>query len=150
MDKSRTFLQDKKCLKSSSVFDVLGDLDELNAVLGIVRSKASKKLNQRILKIQNDLIQIGGFLATGQKIDLSSKNLLLEKEIKKIADNKIKNFSRPGKNQISAFLHFSRSLCRRLERRIVGLKKKNLRDLIVFLDFLSNLLFWLAIKEEKK
>jgi len=150
MDKSRTFLKGKKCLKSSSIFDVLGDLDELNAVLGIARSKASPKLNQQILKIQDDLIEIGGFLAGNLKADFSSKAVLLEKEIQKIADPKVKIFSRPGKNQISAFLHLGRSLCRRLERRVIDLKKKNLKDLIVFLDFLSNLLFWLVVKEEKK
>lgn len=150
MDKSWTFLKGKECLKSSSIFDVLGDLDEFNCVLGIIRSLSSKKINQQILRIQDDLIGVGGFLATGQKIDFSSKNLLLQKEIQKITDQKIKNFSRPGKNQISAFLHLSRALCRRLERRVIGLKKKNSKDLISFLDSLSNLLFWLAIREEKK
>lgn len=149
MDKSWTLLKGKECLKSSSVFDVLGDLDELNAALGIARSKASKNLDQQIFQIQNDLIQIGGFLATGQKIDLPLKTILLEKKIQKIADSKVKTFSRPGENQISAFLHLSRALCRRLERRVIGLKKKNLKNLIVFLDSLSNLLFWLAVREEK-
>ena len=150
MDKSRTFLKGKKCLKSSSVFDVLGDLDELNAALGVARSKASKNLNQQIFQIQNDLIQIGGFLATGQKIDLAKKTIFLKKEIKKIANPAIKTFSRPGKNQISAFLHLARSFCRRLERRVIGLKKKNFKVLVFFLDSLSNFIFWLAIKEEKK
>jgi cob(I)alamin adenosyltransferase len=150
MDKSRTLLKGKECLKSSPVFDALGDLDELNCALGIVRSKASLKINRQILKIQDDLIQIGGFLATNQKIDFSVKTLFLEKEIKKIADQKVKTFSRPGKNQTSAFLHLSRALCRRLERRIIGLKKKNFKDLVSFLDSLSNFIFWLAVKEEKK
>jgi cob(I)alamin adenosyltransferase len=150
MDKSQTLLKGKKCLKSSSVFDLLGDLDELNCSLGIARSKASKKLNQQILKIQDNLIQIGGFLATGQKIDFSSKIIFLQKEIQKMANPKVRTFSRPGENQISAFLHLTRALCRRLERRTIALKKKSDKNLIVFLDLLSNWLFWLALKEEKK
>jgi len=150
MDKSYTFLKGQKCLKSSSVFDALGDLDELNSVLGLARAFAKKNLGRKILAIQNDLVEVGGFLAGMKKTDFKSKTILLEKQIKKIADPSLITFSRPGKNKISAFLHQARALCRRLERRVISLKKPKFKSLIVFLDSLSNLIFWLARKEEKK
>lgn len=149
MDKSQTCLSGKKFSKSVSVFDALGDLDELNAALGLARAFASKNLNQQILQIQNDLIEVGGFLAGLKKVDFKAKTLFLEKEIKKIAKPSVKTFSRPGQNKISAFLHLARALCRRLERRVISLKDPKLKLLIAFLNSLSNFIFWLARKEEK-
>ena len=149
MDKNQTCLDGKKLSKSEQIFEALGDLDELNACLGLARSLASKKLSQQILKQQDNLIEIGGFLATGQKIDLAKKTVLLEKEIQKIANPKVKGFSRPGVNQVSAALHLARAVCRRLERRLIRLKKKSLKTLIVFFNSFSLYLFWLTKKEEK-
>ena len=150
MNKSQTFLGGQKLSKSEQIFEALGDLDELNACLGLARSFASKSLNQQILKQQDDLIEIGGFLAGMKKGDfLKGKALDLEKEIKKLTQEKVKGFSRPGVNQVSAALHLARAVCRRLERRLVRLKKKSLKPLIVFFNSFSLYLFWLAKKEEK-
>jgi len=149
MDKSQTCFAGKKFSKSIPVFDVLGDLDELNAALGIARAFASQNLNQQILQIQNDLIEVGGFLAGLKKVDFKAKSLFLEKEIKKITKPSVKTFSRPGQNEISAFLHSARALCRRLERRVISLKEPKMKSLISFLNSLSNFIFWLARKEEK-
>ena len=148
MDKSFTFLKGKKCSKSASVFEALGDLDELNATLGLVRAFAKKNLKQKILLLQNDLIEIGGFLSGVKKIDLKEKAALLEEKINQMANSSVKTFSRPGINKVSAFLHLARATCRRLERRVAGLKKKSMNPLVAYLNFLSSFLFWLAKKEE--
>jgi len=149
MDKSFTFLKGKKCSKSASVFEALGDLDELNATLGLARAFAKKNLKQKILWLQNDLIEIGGFLSGVKKIDLKEKAALLEGKINQMANSSVKTFSRPGANKSSAFLHLARAVCRRLERRVAGLKKKSMNPLVAYLNFLSSFLFWLAKKEEK-
>ena len=150
MDKSQTCLSGKKLSKSEEIFEALGDLDELNACLGLARSLASKNLSQQILKQQDDLIEIGGFLAGMTKGNsLKEKTLDLEKEIKRLTQEKVKGFSRPGVNQVSAALHLARAVCRRLERRLIRLKKKSLKPLIVFFNSFSLYLFWLAKKEEK-
>ena len=150
MNKSQTCLGGKKLSKSEQIFEALGDLDELNACLGLARSFASKSLKQQILKRQDDLIEIGGFLAGMTKGNsLKEKTFDLEKEIKKLTQEKVKGFSRPGVNQVSAALHLARAVCRRLERRLVRLKKKSLKPLIVFFNSFSLYLFWLAKKEEK-
>jgi len=148
MDKSFTFLKGKKGSKSASVFEALGDLDELNATLGLARAFAKKNLKQKILLLQNDLIEIGGFLAGVKKIDLKEKAALLEEKINQMANSSVKTFSRPGANKSSAFLHLARAVCRRLERRVAGLKKKSMNPLVAYLNFLSSFLFWLAQKEE--
>ncbi|MCJ7804991.1 ATP:cob(I)alamin adenosyltransferase [Patescibacteria group bacterium] len=150
MNKSQTCLSGKKLSKSEEIFEALGDLDELNACLGLARSFASKNLSQQILKQQDDLIEIGGFLAGMKKGDfLKEKTTVLEEKIKKLSQDKVKSFSRPGINQVSAALHLARAVCRRLERRLVRLKKKSLKPLIVFFNSFSLYLFWLAKKEEK-
>jgi len=149
MDKSFTFLKGKKCSKSASVFEALGDLDELNATLGLARAFAKKNLKQKILLLQNDLIEMGGFLSGVKKIDLKEKAALLEEKINQMANSSVKTFSRPGANKTSAFLHLARAVCRRMERKVIGLKKKNLKPLEAYLNSLSNFLFWLAQKEEK-
>ena len=150
MNKSQTCLSGKKLSKSEEIFEALGDLDELNACLGLARSFASKNLSQSILKQQDNLIEIGGFLSGMKKGNfLKEKTLDLEKEIKSLIQEKVKGFSRPGVNQVSAALHLARAVCRRLERRLVRLKKKPLKPLIVFFNSFSLYLFWLAKKEEK-
>lgn len=149
MDKCFTLLKKKKCLKSTLVFDALGDLDELNAALGLARAFAKKNLSQQILEIQNDLIEIGGFLAGMKKIDLKEKILLLEGGIKSLANPSVKTFSRPGLNKVSSFLHLSRAVCRRVERQISKLKVKSMEPLVSYFNSLSKFLFWLARKEEK-
>jgi cob(I)alamin adenosyltransferase len=149
MDKNFTSLKGKKCSKSASIFDALGDLDELNATLGLARAFAKKNLKQKILWLQNDLIEIGGFLSGVKKIDLKEKAALLEEKINQIANSSVKTFSRPGANKTSAFLHLARAVCRRMERKVIWLKKKNLKPLEAYLNSLSNFLFWLAQKEEK-
>jgi len=150
MDKSQTCLAGKKLPKSQEIFEALGDLDELNACLGLARSLASKNLKQQILKKQDDLIGIGGFLSGMKKeVSLKEKTLVLEKEIKNLVQTKVKGFSRPGVNQVSAALHLARAICRRLERRLVRLNKKSLKNLVIFFNSFSLYLFWLAKKEEK-
>ena len=150
MNKSQTFLGGQKLSKSEQIFEALGDLDELNACLGLARSFASKRLSQQILKLQNDLIEAGGFLAGMKKGNsLKEKTTVLEEKIKKLSQDKVKSFSRPGINQVSAVLHLARAVCRRLERRLIRLKKKSLKPLIVFFNSFSLYLFWLAKKEEK-
>ncbi len=74
----------------------------------------------------------------------------LEKRISEVKDLEIKHFCRPGVNQISAFLHLARAITRRAERKVVGLKNDSYQPLVNYLNRLSSLLFWLAVRKEKK
>jgi len=146
-----TSLSGRRLKKSAPIFKVLGDLDELNAVLGVARSfTAARSLNNQILKLQDDLIDIGGLLAGETKGEfLKEKTAYLKAKIGKLKNSSIKNFSRPGVNKTSAFLHLARAVCRRLERGVVGLGDEKYQSLAAYFNHLSSLLFWLAKKEEK-
>jgi len=150
MDNGFTFLGGKKQKKSQLVFEVLGDLDELNSVFGLVKVfSSSQKLQKKILLLQEDLLAIGSFLSMAKKIDFQAKISFLDKEISLIKDLSLKKFSQPGVNQVSSFLHLARTVCRRLERKIVALKKPQSLGLTAYCNRLSSYLFWLAKKEEK-
>ena len=151
-DQSLTCLAGKKIRKSIPILSVLGDLDELIACLGVVRASSKKKTLEKELKeLQKELVQFGGVLAGAKvkKVDWAKKAKTLEERIKKTQNFRQKKFLLPGKSQPAAFLHLSRAVTRRLERRVVGLRKKNQEFLVNYLNRLSLLLFWLALKEEK-
>lgn len=146
-----TFLQGKKIKKSDFIFDVLGDLDELNAVLGLARVFSRKESNRRfILGIQKNLIEIGGFLSgVVSQINFNQKVAIIEGQIDELKDSSFSSFLLPGQSEPGAFLNLGRVVCRRLERRAVGLEDSRLGLLIAYLNKLSLLLFWLTYFEEK-
>ena len=148
-DHSFSCLAGQTKIKSEKIFNVLGDLDELISVLGLTWAFTRKKtLQKTIIALQDDLIKVGGFLA-GNKIELP-KTVDLEKKIKKLKNPRTRCFSRPGVNKVSSFLHLSRTICRRLERRVVSLKQKRFHPGVEYLNRLSLYLFWLAKDTEKK
>jgi cob(I)alamin adenosyltransferase len=150
MDNGFTFLGGKKQKKSQLIFEVLGDLDELTTSLGLVKTfSSSKKLQNQIILLQEDLLEVGSFLATAKKVNFIKKIKSLEKEIENIKDSSLKKFSQPGINKISTFLHLARAISRRLERKVVALKKPQSLSLMAYCNRLSSYLFWLAKKEEK-
>lgn len=147
-----TLLKGKSRSKTEKIFALLGDLDELNASLGLARAFSRRKtLREELRKIQGDLIGIGGFLASFKKNPgLKKKAANLEARILKLENSSVKEFSRPGVNQTSACLHLARAVCRRVERSAVALKGKDNPLLVAYFNRLSLLLFWLAVKEEKR
>lgn len=145
-----TCLGGVKRRKSEAIFDFLGDLDEFNAALGLIRAFGQKSLAKRVLAFQEDLVKIGGAVgAQGGQDFLAPATARLETEIARREDKTVKEFSRPGASKTSAFLHLARALARRAERSAVGLKKIKHQQIVAYLNRLSLLLFWLAKKEEK-
>lgn len=144
-----TLLRGKNKSKAEKIFVLLGDLDELNANLGLVRAFSRRRvLKGELRKLQGDLIEIGGFLAGFKKdFNLKMKISNLEERILKLEDSSVKEFSRPGVNKTSTCLHLSRAVCRRVERGMVHLRHQSL---VKYFNRLSLLLFWLAVKEEKR
>jgi len=156
-DKGETALfGGKRVLKDSLRIEAYGTVDELNSVLGIVRSLNPKKKIENILfQLQNDLFVLGADLATPLKnankiIPRIKKSHIqnLEKMIDKI-DQKLKPlkvFILPGGSVIGSHLHFARTVCRRAERITVQLSRdENIGEVvIVYLNRLSDLLFVLA------
>ncbi len=139
--------------KGSLRIKALGAIDELNSILGWVRSLSiDKDIDFYLNKIQNDLFTIGTELATPiETPNPNTKRLkpdsqtFLELAIDKLEAQliPIKKFIIPGGTPAAASLHLARAICRRAECQIVELKsKENINNEIsIYLNRLSDFLF---------
>ncbi|MCA9379958.1 cob(I)yrinic acid a,c-diamide adenosyltransferase [Candidatus Dojkabacteria bacterium] len=161
-DKGETSLYGgSRVAKSSAIIDAIGNVDELNASMGLIISKISatqklESIHKILLKIQNHLFIVGGDLASPYEINPKLKEvrisesevIFLEKNIDKIEKklDPLRNFILPGGSEIGAMLHLSRSICRRAERSVVYANEDYKLNpiLINYLNRLSDLLFVLA------
>lgn len=136
-----------------------GDVDELNAVLGVARSGGAGASYDALLEqVQRDLFSIGGLLATPDpgkvaaalaKADLPPGRI---GEFERAMDDAeaelapLRAFILPGGTAHAAALHHARTVCRRAERSVVHLAHEaDVPPLILtYLNRLSDLLFMLA------
>lgn len=168
-DKGETSLfGGKRVSKASGRVDTYGTVDELNTILGIAVAflRPSEKLIKKELEhIQHDLFTIGATLASpGNKTNVSRSEKLEKRttEFEQLIDEltgklpELRNFILPGGGKAGSHLHLARTVCRRTERRIIALSKKEEVDngIIMYFNRLSDLLFTMARfvnhKEKKK
>jgi cob(I)alamin adenosyltransferase len=136
-----------------------GDVDELNAVIGLVRATAPEAFEDALLEsIQRDLFSIGGHLATPDpekvrkalgKASLSDGRVAEFERVIDAADTELPALSAfvlPAGTPKAAALHLARTVCRRAERQVVHLSAvEAVPELfLVYLNRLSDLLFTLA------
>lgn len=106
-----------------------GNVDELNAALGVAALHADGDLLTAIRRIQNDLFDLGADLATpdrGKKLDWEPLRIVqaqtdrLEAEIDdmNVHLSPLDSFILPGGSDLAAYLHVARTQCRRAERGI--------------------------------
>ena len=143
--------------KASARVSAYGEVDELNAVLGLARLRTAGDavLDPILARIQNDLFDLGADLATpGRGEDaptalriVSSQVDRLEREIDALNDSlsPLTSFVLPGGSAASAALHLARTVCRRAERACVAFSQAE--DTVThaaalrYLNRLSDLLF---------
>jgi cob(I)alamin adenosyltransferase len=135
-----------------------GDVDELNAVLGLAGSLISDpEILKTLVEIQKDLFSLGAQLADpdfGEK-KRSPKFSIPENRITdlehwsdrweaKLAP--LHSFILPGGSHAGASLHLARTVCRRAERDVVSLRQQEKLPplLLTYLNRLSDVLFVLA------
>ncbi len=158
-DKGETgLLGGKRIGKNSLEVQLIGEVDELNAALGVaILFVHEEKLKLFLQNIQRDLFKIGAELAglhvppQGRDARLSNQIIDLEKvgKMEKLIDEfwaqlpELKNFILPGGNAAGANLHLVRVICRRVERELVVYGQTiSLRpELYVYLNRLSDFLF---------
>ncbi|MCZ6747868.1 MAG: cob(I)yrinic acid a,c-diamide adenosyltransferase [SAR324 cluster bacterium] len=145
-----------------------GTVDELNSLIGIVRSFNAEKpagqerdgFDRGLQAIQQRLFDLGAELAThpgdeyeGQ-VKISAKDVTwLERAIDRLNADlaPLENFVLPGGSPLNAFLHHARTVCRRAEREAVALSRheKVGKHVIPYLNRLSDALFvfsrWSAV-----
>ncbi len=106
--------------KSCNTINALGDLDELNACLGLVRVYLTKSASSKLTQIQTDLFSIGSVLAgyaDGEEFKgfVSTKVRELEQTIDEMSAKlpSLSKFVLPGGCASAAQLQFARAVCRR-------------------------------------
>lgn len=142
--------------KDDARLEAYGTVDELNAVIGTVLELSDwselTDVQQHLSRIQHELFDLGGELAT-LKEDRHPKQILiseddirrLETEIDEVNEAlpSLKSFILPGGGTCSALMHQARTVCRRAERRIVSLHAvdEQRSELVQYLNRLSDWFF---------
>ncbi len=142
----------EKVLKSDDIIHALGEVDELSSVIGVcVTLSKDSDISNFLMKIQNDLFDIGGHISMNLNED-SVVNIEmiseLENQIKLLNENldPLTEFILPSGNNFSANLHVARAVARRAERSTVQLYIDSLSNnpVIMYLNRLSDYFFVLS------
>ena len=169
-DKGQTALVGgKRVPKESARLEAYGTIDELNSIIGIVRTYLLQfrdgfgadfePYSESLRRIQNELFDVGSELATPIDGEYPQMHKMGAGEIKKLEQemdamekelDPLKSFTLPGGGVLNAFLHQARTVCRRAERVCWRLKREeDINDnLIIYVNRLSDHLFvqsrWVA------
>jgi cob(I)alamin adenosyltransferase len=142
--------------KDDPRLDAYGEVDELNAWLGLVRASGLDAVFEaEIVHIQRDLFALGAQLADpGEKLAARvSKAVLGDQDVSRLEalidrlDTEappLRRFILAGGTQAGAALHVARTVCRRVERRMVALEPRVDPGLLRYTNRLSDLLVILA------
>lgn len=130
--------------------EALGDVDELNCLLGCLLAEldTDDPMAALLLRVQNDLFDLGGELAVadpGYTVISIQVVEWLEAELDALNEAlpPLQEFILPGGNRAAAQAHLARSVCRRAERRAVVLAEAETVNPqgVAYLNRLSDLLF---------
>ncbi len=153
-----SLLGGKRVKKSCLEMEAIGEVDELNAYLGILIEEIEddmEDVKKNLTKIQHKLFVIGSELAAVQTKLIETPKITKD-DVKNLEDwvdqmqselPELTNFILPGGSEESALAYYARAICRRAERRVIGMKD-NYDEinpaLPQYLNRLSDLLFVLA------
>ena len=139
--------------------EAYGDVDELNAALGLARAiELMPRIDEVLVPLQRDLFAIGALLATPDRDKMHEQLAKARVDEGRVAEleaaidageaelEPLRAFILPGGTPKAAALHVARTVCRRAERRVVALAHAvEIPQLVVmYLNRLSDLLFVLA------
>lgn len=136
--------------KDSLRIDAMGDVDELNSVIGLMLTEAVPDILVDLLtQVQHDLFNLGGEICIPNYVILQQANIdNLEEAIDTLNDDlsPLKEFILPGGSKAAAYCHLARTVCRRAERKLITLARdEKVTDIsLKYLNRLSDLLFVLC------
>ncbi|WP_201583445.1 cob(I)yrinic acid a,c-diamide adenosyltransferase [Psychrobacter jeotgali] len=131
--------------KADSLFNVMGDVDELNSHIGLVRAhlkqaitdqqklparlqqQAGADFQQALVIIQHLLFNVGGELAMPEYEGIIATHIgWLEQQIDSMNNTlpALKDFILPTGSVLVSQLHVARTVCRRAERQAVQLQQQ--------------------------
>jgi cob(I)alamin adenosyltransferase len=146
----------ERARKDNPLVDAYGEVDELNAWLGLARaSPLDPALDAELVQIQRDLFALGAQLAdpadklaprVTKAIVGDDQIVRLEGSIDRFEEelSPLRRFILAGGTPAGAALHVARTVCRRAERRMVALDPPVDPVLLRYVNRLSDLLFVLA------
>jgi cob(I)alamin adenosyltransferase len=147
-DAGETGLGDgSRVAKDSARIAALGDVDELNCAIGLLLAEEiPDDFRAAFLEVQHDLFDLGGELSIpGHKLVQEAQVRRLEERLEawnaQLAP--LKEFILPGGSRAAAAAHLARTVCRRAERTVVALGRREPvgQDARRYLNRLSDLLF---------
>lgn len=133
--------------KDSLRVDAMGDVDELNSVIGLILTESIPVvIKESLTLIQHDLFNIGGEICIPGYVILHQTRIDdLEKAIDALNADlaPLKEFILPGGTKAAAYCHLARTVCRRAERKLTQLHRaENVTKISrQYLNRLSDLLF---------
>ena len=153
----------KRVPKDSLRVVCYGDIDELNAALGLARTFNAQssegpgrvRLEAIFQRLQNELFDVGSELATPPDAEYEGMYKVspadvqaLEGTVDELQEDleALKSFILPGGGPVSGFLHLARTVCRRAERNILQLSREEEvgEAVLAYVNRLSDLLFVLS------
>jgi cob(I)alamin adenosyltransferase len=146
--------------KSDPRIDCYGNVDELNAALGLARVVAQggavASIGESLFRVQNELFVVGSHLATPEDSPHTRSLPLLDEAMVGRLEMEIdaaeaeleplRNFILPGGGELAARLHVGRTVCRRAERGLVdfAMERPVAAVIVTYLNRLSDWLFVMA------
>lgn len=139
--------------------EAYGDIDELNAFVGLARAaEPMPRVDEVLAPVQRDLFALGALLATPDRDKMQeqlAKARISEARIAQLEQaiddcehelEPLKAFILPGGTPKAAALHVARTVCRRAERAVISLQREAEVPpvVLIYLNRLSDLLFVLA------
>ena len=155
-----------RVVKSDDRVQAYGSVDELNAVLGLCVAQSKDAEITGFLGVhQSELFALGSHLAAqdanaAMKLPPLDAGAIarMEQQIDKwdTEIEPLKNFVLPGGSPLASWLHLARTVCRRAERDVVGLRAARPKDAprfaapVKYLNRLSDWLFTAARVANKR
>lgn len=132
-----------------------GEVDEVNAAIGVARLYVDDAHDVMLGRIQHDLFDLGADLATPHSDDMEHALRISEYQVARLEAEidalnadlaPLTSFVLPGGSKSAAYLHVARTVARRAERAVcalVALEEIN-PDALKYINRLSDFLFVLA------
>lgn len=148
----------QRVAKTNQRIVAYGTVDELNSCLGVViASDESRQVAQILIRIQNDLFDLGADLCVPESneplaytpLRVSAAQVTQLEHWIDAANEKLaplNSFVLPSGSLTAAQLHVARTVCRRSEIEVIRLTEKETinSQVVIYLNRLSDLLFVLA------
>ena len=136
--------------KNSLRVNAMGDVDELNAVIGLLLAEpVADSIRTCLTAVQHDLFNVGGEICMPDYALIKAERIaVLESQLDTFNETltPLKEFILPGGSRASAYCHLARTVCRRAERTMHTLNnaEKLTEASLQYINRLSDLLFVLC------